>query len=57
MKIQNKRPRNRNQIFKKTHLENSDLKNTLKHLQKEIKNLKKQNHDLQKENRLQKLEL
>jgi DNA-binding HxlR family transcriptional regulator len=34
--LQNKRPKNRNQILKDTNIENNKLKQTLKHLQKEF---------------------
>jgi hypothetical protein len=55
--LQNKRPKNRNQIFKETNSENNYLKNINKNLQKESSHLKKQNNVLRKEIRILKLQL
>jgi hypothetical protein len=47
--LKNKRPENKNQIFRKTHSENNKLKNLNKSLSKETYKLKNKNHELQKE--------
>ncbi|CAG8810543.1 24879_t:CDS:2, partial [Dentiscutata erythropus] len=55
--LKNKRPENKNQIFRKTHSENNKLKNLNKSLSKETLKLKNKNHELQKEIRILKLQL
>ena len=55
--LQNKRPKNKNQLFKETYSENNHLKHIIKNLQKESLIIKKQKHDLQKEIRILKLQL
>jgi hypothetical protein len=54
--LNNKRPENKNQIFRKIHSENNKLKTIIKSLQKETFKLKKRNHDLQKEIRIFRLQ-
>ena len=56
-KIQNKRPKNRNQILKEVNYENLKSKLIIKELQRELENIKKQNYKLQKERRELKLQL
>ena len=56
-KIQNKRPKNRNQILKEANYENLKSKLIIKELQRELENIKKQNYKLQKERRELKLQL
>ena len=55
--LQNKRPKNKNQIFRKTNSENRHLKHIIKNLQKELLILKKQNNELRKEQRKLKLQV
>jgi hypothetical protein len=55
--LQNKRPKNKNQLFKKINSENNHLKHNIKNLQSESIIIKKQNNVLRKEIRLLKLQL
>ena len=47
--LNNKRPENKNQIFRKTHSENNKLKTITKSLQKETFNLKRIENHIYKE--------
>ena len=55
--LQNKRPKNKNQIFQRINSENRHLKHIIKNLQKESLIIKKQNNELRKEQRKFRLQL
>ena len=55
--LQNKRPKNKNQIFQRINSENCHLKHIIKNLQKESLIIKKQNNELRKEQRKFRLQL